>query len=108
MREHVNLPLRIALVVLVLAIVGALFFYAEQRIPKDTQKQAEQSIKASVQNAAVQCLAAEGAYPMSLAHLENKYNLVINHSEYIVTYTCFAANIMPEIEVYYRADYEED
>ena len=32
--------------------------------------------------------------------LENNYNLVVNHKDYIVSYSCFGSNILPEVEVF--------
>ena len=100
MRTQQHHPVLIAVVAVIVAAAIALFVYAEQRVPQDTKAQEEASLKAAIQQSAVQCFAIEGAYPSTLAHLENKYNLVVNHTDYIVTYSCFASNIMPEIEVF--------
>ena len=100
MRTQEHHPVLIAIVAVIVAAAIALFVYAEQHIPQDTKAQEEASLKAAVQQSAIQCFAVEGAYPSTLAHLENKYNLVVNHKDYIVTYSCFASNIMPEIEVF--------
>lgn len=94
----------IAIVVVLLAAAIALLVYAEQRIPQDTKAQEEASIKASVMESAVQCFAIEGAYPSSLSHLENNYDLVVNHKDYIVSYSCFGSNILPEVEVFALED----
>lgn len=89
-----------------LALVGV-GSYAAQRVPADTKAQATQAIKANIQQAAVQCFAIEGSYPVSLAHLENNYNVVVNRNDYIVAYSCFASNMMPEVEVFARDEAEE-
>ena len=98
-KRHVG---KIAVIVVLAAVAVALFVFAETRIPADTHSQTEQSIKASIEQAAMQCFAIEGAYPASLVHLENEYNVVVNRNEYIVTYTCFASNLKPQIEVFAR------
>lgn len=100
MRAKEHHPVLIAIVVVIVVAALAVFVYAEQRIPQDTRAQEEASLKAAIQQSAVQCFAIEGAYPSTLAHLENNYNLVVNHKDYIVSYSCFASNIMPEIEVF--------
>ena len=43
--------------------------------------------------------AIEGSYPSSLEHLEESYGLTINHDDYVITYECFADNIMPSVVV---------
>lgn len=83
-----------------MAAAVALFVFAEMTIPKDTKEQEEASLKEAIMQSAVQCFATEGAYPSTLAHLENHYKLVINHDDYIVSYNCFAPNIAPDVEVY--------
>ena len=45
------------------------------------------------------CCAIEGSYPSSLEHLEESYGLTINHDDYVITYECFADNIMPSVVV---------
>ena len=48
---------------------------------------------------AEQCCAIEGAYPSSLAYLEENYGLVVNRSDYAITYEVFADNVMPNVVV---------
>ena len=40
-----------------------------------------------------------GAYPSSLAYLEENYGLVVNRSDYAITYEVFADNVMPNVVV---------
>lgn len=96
-RHH---PVLITFVIVLVVAAIALLVFAEQCIPQDTKAQEESSIKAAVMESAVQCFAIEGAYPSSLSHLENNYNLVVNHKDYIVSYSCFGSNILPEVEVF--------
>ena len=106
MRASSHIAKIVTAAVFAVALVAVLA-YAELTVPKDTRGQAEASIKASVLDASVQCFAVEGAYPVSLAHLEHNYGLVVNHNRYIVTYTCFASNVMPRVEVFSRDDAQE-
>lgn len=53
----------------------------------------------AVRNAALTCYAVEGAYPMQLSYLEDRYGLSYDHSHYMVIYSTFASNIFPDIRV---------
>ena len=64
--------------------------------------QAAQSVRAAVVDAAVQCYVLEGAYPRSLAYLEENYGVQINHSRFIVSYEAYASNQLPDIAVFER------
>lgn len=93
--------LAVILVIVALAIV-LVAWSAIVRVSADMVEQSAGTIKAEVVDAAVQCFAIEGSYPSSLAHLEDDYGLKINHNDYIVTYNCFASNVMPQVEVLAR------
>lgn len=77
---------------LILVLLGRLLAHI-------SQEQAVVSLKESIQATAQQCAAVEGSYPSSLEHLENRYGLVINHEDYLVTYEWFADNIPPTVTV---------
>lgn len=66
------------------------------------QAQAAQSVRSAVVAAAVQCYALEGAYPVSLAYLEENYGLRVNHASFIISYEAYASNLLPEIQVLAR------
>lgn len=51
---------------------------------------------------AVQCYAIEGFYPPDIEYLENNYGLLVDHDKYIISYSVFASNIMPEVEVFIK------
>ena len=57
------------------------------------------ALRDSILASAKQCCAIEGSYPSSLEHLEESYGLTINHDDYVITYECFANNIMPSVVV---------
>lgn len=66
------------------------------------RRQAAQSVRTAVVDAAVQCYVLEGAYPRSLAYLEENYGVQINHSRFIISYEAYASNQMPDIAVFER------
>jgi len=59
------------------------------------QRIAENSIKRAVIN----CYASEGMYPPSYEYLKEHYGLSIDENKYIIHYTIFAENIMPDFTV---------
>ena len=58
-----------------------------------------QSIKETIMERALQCYVIEGAYPQDLAYLEENYGLTINRDDFLVVYTPFAENQLPDVRV---------
>ena len=80
-----------------LAIV--LVWLSSNAIGASLREQGELSVRNAILNSAKQCCAIEGAYPSSLAYLEENYGLVVNRSDYAITYEVFADNVMPNVVV---------
>ena len=57
------------------------------------------TLRQTVLDSAMQCLALEGAYPPTLQYLEDNYGLIINEDDYVVTYVAYASNVMPSVQV---------
>ncbi|GKI16598.1 hypothetical protein CE91St44_30830 [Oscillospiraceae bacterium] len=79
-----------------LAAAGA---WGAGRLEKDLAAKGAGALRATVLERAVQCYALEGAYPPSLAYLEENYGLQVDRSRYIVTYEAFAPNLLPDVTV---------
>ena len=75
-----------------------------RHLDNNIAEQSLKSVKDSVLRSAVQCYAVEGVYSSSLEYLEKNYGLVINHSEYIVSYEAFSSNLMPSVTVLVRGE----
>ena len=69
---------------------------------EESQKRVEDTIKKAV----VSCYAIEGMYPATLEYVEEYYGLQIDHERYDVFYEIFADNIMPEITVVPKNNYD--
>ena len=69
---------------------------------RDMDEESERAIKAAVERCAIQCYVVEGAYPPSLAYLEENYGLQINKKEFYVSYDIFASNVPPAVKVISR------
>ena len=53
----------------------------------------------SITRAVINCYASEGMYPPSYEYLKEHYGLSVDENKYIIHYTIFAENIMPDITV---------
>ena len=65
-------------------------------------EQGAASLRQAILDAAAQCAAVEGAYPLSLSHLEECYGVSVNEEAYAVTYEAFATNMPPHVVVKLR------
>ena len=84
---------------LAIVLVVVLVWLSSNAIGASLREQGELSVRNAILNSAKQCCAIEGSYPSSLEHLEESYGLTINHDDYVITYECFADNIMPSVVV---------
>lgn len=92
---------RIVLLVVVCAIaLAAAFGY--RGIRSAMNEQAAASMRQSILDAAKQCCAVEGAYPLSLDYLEENYGLTVNRDDFIITYQAYANNVAPSVVVIAR------
>lgn len=53
----------------------------------------------AVEQAAVECYALEGEYPMSVKYLEEHYGVTYDHEKYFVSYRTFGSNIRPMVKI---------
>ena len=58
-----------------------------------------QVLEEALRRAAVACYAAEGIYPPNVEYMVEHYGLQIDSRRYVVSYTSFAENLMPDITV---------
>lgn len=80
-------------------VLAAVLWYTWDTASDQTAAQSALSVRNAVMDAAMQCAAVEGAYPSTLEYLEEHYGLIVNRSDYVVTYEAFAANVPPSVEV---------
>lgn len=87
---------------LTLLIVGYLFmnFNGINSFIDTSSKDNIESIRASIENAALQCYALEGHYPPNVEYLKDNYGIIINEDAYIYHYDIQASNIMPTVMVF--------
>lgn len=87
----------------VVAVVAAILVVAliavGMVIRQNGREQGAVALRNSISDAAARCCAVEGSYPSSLSYLEDKYGVVVNTDDYVVTYESYASNIAPTVVV---------
>ena len=80
---------------------GALVCFAAALNSLDSGRDAEslRQLEEALRRGCVACYAAEGTYPPSLEHLQDRYGVQIDAARYTVYYNIFADNLMPDITV---------
>ncbi|MCQ2553117.1 MAG: hypothetical protein MJ150_02310 [Clostridia bacterium] len=90
-------------VILAIIIIELIFFgYAVSRANNTEKNAGRQVLEDALRKAALNCYVTEGFYPPSLEYMEDKYGLIIDNENYVIHYSVFASNIMPEISVFGR------
>ena len=89
---------RMVALALALALIAG-GWLAAGAVEANLREQGAVSVRNAILNSAKQCCAIEGAYPSSLAYLEENYGLVVNRADYAITYEVFADNVMPNVVV---------
>ena len=72
------------------------------RMELDMSRQAIESLRQNVLEAAVQCYAIEGSYPTGMDYLEMNYGVRYNAARYEVTLNSEAPDKLPEVSVNLR------
>lgn len=88
------------LTVLLIILFTYYFYYSVENVQAAGEEEKFEMLSDAIKRTAVQCYAIEGFYPPSIEYLEDKYGLVVDHDKYVISYSIFASNIMPEVEVY--------
>ncbi len=97
-KRHKTIRLLAVCALLLALCLFALSQFA-RRSAAEEREESLRSIKQTVQELALQCYVIEGAYPESLAYLEENYGLTVNQEDYLIAYTPYAENLPPEVRV---------
>ena len=81
-------------VLILLCFLGGISNLSQGRKTEDKQQ-----LEEALRRAAVACYAAEGIYPPNVEYMVAHYGLQIDSRRYVVSYTSFAENLMPDITV---------
>lgn len=101
--ERTNLILRV-ISVLLTAVLIVVLLLSIANVGKDSRKDGVRQLETSIRRSVTACYASEGVYPPNLEYLKNHYGLQVNEDRYVVHYTIFAENMMPDITVLERVE----
>lgn len=90
------------LTVLLIILFTYYFYYSVGNVQAAGEEEKFEMLSDAIKRTAVQCYTIEGFYPPSIEYLEDNYGLVVDHDKYVISYSIFASNIMPEVEVYLK------
>lgn len=90
------------LTVLLIILFAFYFYYSVENVQNSNEEEKFEVLADAIKRSAVQCYAIEGFYPPNINYLESNYGLVVDHDKYVVSYSIFASNIMPDIVVYLK------
>lgn len=91
---------RIVVTACLVAALALATFAVYSVVQENAKTQGAAALRDSILASAKQCCAIEGSYPSSLEHLEESYGLTSTMmTTYVITYECFADNIMPSVVV---------
>jgi len=92
---------KILSVVVILLFIIYLYF-AVDNAQKSSNSGKYNILSDAIIRSAVQCYAIEGFYPPDIEYLEKNYGLIVDHDNYVISYSVFASNIMPNVEVFIK------
>ena len=83
----------------VFVAVMVLFVCGLSSVSRRATQERQALTERAIERALVSCYASEGAYPSSLAYLEEHYGLCVDHERYVVDYELLGSNIWPAVHV---------
>lgn len=84
-----------------LAAAAVLLVFATALNSLEAGRQTEdlRQLEQALRRGCVACYAAEGIYPPDVDYLKEHYGVQVDEEQYLVSYTAFADNLMPDIVV---------
>ena len=90
----------ISIIIIIVLIVY--MYIAVDNAQRKSNEESYNILSDAIIRSAVQCYAIEGFYPPDIEYLENNYGLLVDHNKYFVSYSVFASNIIPEVQVFLK------
>jgi len=82
--------------------VVVLIAYGISNTAESTRQEGTRILEESIRRAVITAYALEGRYPATIEHIENNFGVFIDRDRFIVHYTVFGSNIMPNVVVISR------
>lgn len=82
-------------------VVAALlcFSAAVNNLENGRSSEEKQRLEETLRRSCVACYAAEGVYPPNVDYLKAHYGLQIDEKRYIIRYSVYGENLMPDITI---------
>ena len=91
----------IAPIVFTIAVIG-MITYGLRQTEEASRAEGLRILEDSIRRAVIIAYAVEGRYPESVEYISEHYGIHIDESRYIVHYSIFASNLLPDITVIER------
>ena len=88
--------------VIIIIVLIVYMYIAVDNAQRKSDEESYNILSDAIMRSAVQCYAIEGFYPPDIEYLENNYGLLVDHNKYFVSYSVFASNIIPEVQVFLK------
>ncbi len=98
-RSGSGVLLRIGTSVVIMGCAIFALLQGVSSVSENAQNSQAESLKNAILRSAVHCYATEGAYPESLAYLQEHYGISWNTNQYVVDYDIVGSNLMPTVMV---------
>ncbi|MFA5657955.1 MAG: hypothetical protein WC900_01580 [Oscillospiraceae bacterium] len=92
----------LVITILVFFAVLAWFNIGFNSIVSTTNQEQLKEAGETIRKAVVLCYSIEGAYPPDIDYLKENYGINIDEKRYVIHYSAYASNLMPEIVVFPR------
>ena len=94
----------VLITLLLFVAMFALLSFALSTVDTRSKSAETEALKAAVLRATLTCYAVEGRYPTNAAYLSDYYGLVYDAQRYIISFSAFADNLLPDISVLIRGE----
>ena len=99
-KRSVWFPLLRGLLLPVVCVAVLVFFStALDSLNSGHEAEDQRQLEEALRRGCVACYAAEGVYPPNLDYLKEHYGVQVDDARYVVIYSVFADNLMPDITV---------
>lgn len=100
-RQRAPLGALLRALLLPAAIAAVLLFFsaALDGIDSGRGEENRRQLEQALRRGCVACYSAEGIYPPDVDYLKEHYGVQVDEEQYLVSYTAFADNLMPDIVV---------
>jgi len=87
------LPVLFTVIVMIMVVLGL------RQTEASNNAEGLRILEDSIRRAVVMNYALEGRYPASIEYIEENFGIYIDRTKYVVHYSIFASNILPDITV---------